>query len=183
MIDALYMKVREEGRVVSRGVMVCIGINEDGRRELLGMMLDATPKALKEEIHRPVRTILDAPDLNAARMMPEQTLAKYTDKATKAMRILEEDFDDAAMVLCMPDKYRQRLRTTNAVERFNEEVRRREKVIRIFPNRESVIRLIGALMMELDERWNTERKVFDMAEYFEWRKARQKVSAKVTRIG
>lgn len=64
------------------------------------------------------------------------------------MQTLEEGFDDATAVLSLPEKYRKRLRTTNLVERLNEEVRRRERVIRIFPNRESVIRLIGALLME-----------------------------------
>lgn len=85
-------------------------------------------------------------------------------------------------VLCLPDKYRKRLRTTNCVERLNAEVRRRERVIRIFPNRESALRLVGAVLMELDEKWATERKFFDMAEYYEWRKSKQKTTAKVTRI-
>ncbi|MEV2791886.1 transposase, partial [Paenibacillus larvae] len=74
------------------------------------------------------------------------------------------------------------LRTTNSVERLNEEVRRRERVIRIFPNRESVIRLIGALLMEQDEKWAAGKKYLDMTEYMEWRKDRPKSDAKVTRI-
>ncbi|MDT2258825.1 transposase [Paenibacillus larvae] len=81
----------------------------------------------------------------------------------------------------LPERYRKRLRTTNSVERLNEEVRRRERVIRIFPNRESVIRLIGALLMEQDEKWAA-GKYLDMTEYMEWRKDRPKSDAKVTRI-
>ncbi len=69
------------------------------------------------------------------------------------MRTLEAGFDDDTAVLSLPEKYRKRLRTTNSVERLNEKVRRRERVIRIFPNRESVIRLFGALLMEQDETW------------------------------
>jgi transposase-like protein len=61
------------------------------------------------------------------------------------------------------------LRTTNAVERLNEEVRRRERVIRIFPSREAVIRLLGALLMEQDEQWSTGCHYFDMADYWHWR--------------
>ena len=53
--------------------------------------------------------------------------------------------DDALAVLALPEKYRLRLRTTNMQERLNEEVRRRERVIRIFPNEASALRLIGAL--------------------------------------
>jgi transposase-like protein len=60
------------------------------------------------------------------------------------MKVLEEGFDDATAVLALPERYRKRLRTTNSVERMNEEIRRRERVIRIFPNRESLERLIGA---------------------------------------
>jgi transposase-like protein len=50
----------------------------------------------------------------------------------------------------LPERYRKRLRTTNSVERLHEEVRRRERATSIFPNRESVVRLIGALLMEQD---------------------------------
>lgn len=74
-------------------------------------------------------------------------------ESTKSHDYLEAGFDDATAVLMLPEKYRKRLRTTNALERLNEEIRRCERVIRIFPNRESTMRLIGALMMEVDEKW------------------------------
>jgi putative transposase len=242
LVDALYLKVREDGRVRSRGVMIGIGVNTDGYREVLGLMLgdteseaswseffgwlktrglrgvdlivsddhgglvrairqqlqgvtwqrcqthfmrnvlDATPKALKDEIHSRVRAILEAPDAETARLLLTQTLAAYEEKAAKAMRVLESGFDDATAILCLPEKYRKRLRTTNSVERLNEEVRRRERVIRIFPNRESVIRLIGALIMEQDEKWAAGKKYLDMTEYLEWRENRTKSTSKVTRI-
>jgi transposase-like protein len=99
------------------------------------------------------------------------------------MRILENGFEDATAVLALPEKYRKRLRTTNSVERLNEEIRRRERVIRIFPNRQSVIRLLGALLMEQDEKWASGRKYLDMEEYFIWRKSHSLPShTKVTRI-
>ncbi|MEC0088588.1 IS256 family transposase, partial [Paenibacillus larvae] len=53
---------------------------------------------------------------------------------------------------------------------------------RLFTNRESVIRLIGALLMEQDEKWAAGKKYLDMTEYMEWRKDRPKSDAKVTRI-
>lgn len=83
------------------------------------------------------------------------------------MKTLEEGFDDATAVLNLPTKYRRRLRTTNALERLNQELRRRERVIRIFPNQESVIRLLGALLCEHSERWMSGRKWLDMAEYLQ----------------
>ena len=99
------------------------------------------------------------------------------------MRILETGFDDVTAVLSLPEKYRKRLRTTNSVERLNEEIRRRERVIRIFPNRQSVIRLLGALLMEQDEKWASGRKYLDMEEYLSWRKNNNvSDNTKVTRI-
>lgn len=205
LVDALYLKIREDGRVRNRGVMLGIGVNTDGHREVLGMMLgdteseeswtaffswlkqrglrgvdlvvsddhgglvrsirqqlqgvtwqrcqthfmrnimNAAPKELKNEIYTHVRAILEAPDPETARILLQQTIATFGEKAARAIRTLETGFDDATAVLGLPEKYRKRLRTTNSVERLNEEVRRRERVIRIFPNRESVVRLIGAL--------------------------------------
>ncbi len=80
---------------------------------------------------------------------------------------MDEAFDDITAVLILPLKYRKRLRTTNGVERLNQEIRRRERVIRIFPNEQSVIRLMGALLMEQDEKWQTGRKYFDMDLYYQ----------------
>lgn len=73
---------------------------------------------------------------------------------------------DVMAVMGLPLKYRKRLRTTNSIERLNEEIRRRERIIRIFPNVESVMRLIGALLIEQDEKWSTGRKYFDMSDYY-----------------
>lgn len=230
LVDALVLKVREEGRVRSRGVMVAIGINTKGYREILGLMLgdseseaswseffswlkgrnlrgvdlivsdnhsglvkavrtqfqgvtwqrcqthfmrnimDVTPKSVKDELYPHLRAILDAPDIGTARLLLNQTLKAFEKKAPRAMQVLEMGFDDATAVLVLPEKYRRRLRTTNGVERLNEEIRRRERVIRIFPNRESVVRLIGALLMELDDKWTSGKKYLDMPEYLQWQK-------------
>lgn len=244
IVDALVLKVREEGRVRARGVMLAYGVNTDGHREILGLMLgdseseaswseffawlksrdlrgvdlivsdhhgglvravlnhfqgvtwqrcqthfmrnilDVTPKALQEELYPRVRAILDAPDMDTARLLLEQVLESYESKATKAMRILEAGFEDATAVLMLPERYRKRLRTTNGMERLNEEIRRRERVIRIFPNRESVVRLIGALLMEIDEKWASGKKYLDMSEYLAWQQTQvqERKASKVTHI-
>jgi transposase-like protein len=244
IVDALYMKVREDGRIRSRGVLIATGINTDGYREVLGFqagdsesestwselfawlksrglkgvdlitsdshgglvsairkefqgtawqrcqthfmrnILDTAPKSLQTEIHGRVRAILDAPDLQTARLLLAQTVEAFESKASKAMKVLEEGFDDATAVLALPERYRKRLRTTNSVERMNEEIRRRERVIRIFPNRDSLERLIGALLMEIDEKWASGKKYLDMSEYLEWREANEvKPHSNVMRIG
>jgi len=97
-------------------------------------------------------------------------VADYEQQAPTAIATLERGFDDATAVLALPRAYRKRLRTTNGQERLNEEVRRRERVIRIFPNRQSAIRLLGALLMEQDEQWSTGKRYFDMTAYWQWRR-------------
>ena len=246
LVDALVLKIREEGRVRSRSALIAIGVNEAGYREVLGLMLgdsesevswtefftwlksrdlcgvdivvsdshgglvravrsqfqgatwqccqthfmrnilDVTPKSVQDEIHRRVRALLDAPDTKTARLLLQKIHEDYAQKAPKAIAILETGFDDATAVLELPERYRKRLRTTNGVERLNEEIRRRERVIRIFPNRESVIRLLGALLMELDEKWGSGNRYLDMAEYLDWREKQkevQKQTLKVHRLG
>lgn len=243
IVDAIVIKVREEGRVRQRSVLIAVGINEDGYREVLGLMigdsesedswseffswlkqrglhgvdlvvsdhhsglvqaicrhfqgatwqrcqthfmrniLDKSPKALQRELNAKLRAIFEAPEPRTARMLLNQVLDEYRDKAPKAMEILEEGFEDAIAVLELPEPYRRKLRTTNMLERLNEEIRRRERVIRIFPNRESGIRLIGALLMEQDEKWASGRKYLDMTEYFERQKGiMEKVKDKVVSI-
>jgi putative transposase len=130
---------------------------------------DATPKARQDEVHRRVRAIFEAPDTETARMLLAQVSADDQHSAPTALATLERGFDDATAILALPAPYRQRLRTTKAVERLNEEVRRRERVIRIFPTRESVVRLLGALLMEQDEAWTTGKRYFYMTAYGLWR--------------
>jgi putative transposase len=96
-------------------------------------------------------------------------VADYEPLAPTAVATLERGFDDAMAVMDLPRPYRKRLRTTNGQERLNEEIRRRERVIRIFPNRESAMRLLGALVMEQDEQWSTGQRYLDMAAYWQWR--------------
>jgi transposase-like protein len=69
--------------------------------------------------------------------------------------------------MALREKYRRWLRTTNMMERLNEEIRRRERVIRVFPNDASALRLTGALLAEISEVWQ-EKMYFDMTEYHEW---------------
>jgi transposase-like protein len=136
---------------------------------LAGDVLEAAPKSLRGELHEHLRAIFEAPDLPTARVLLQQLLASYAAWAPKAMAALEAGFDDAMAAVALPEPYRRRLRTSNGIERLNEEVRRRERVIRLFPNRESAIRLLGAVLMERHEQWTTGHRSFDMATYWHWR--------------
>ena len=145
-------------------------------------LLDAAPKSVTQELHGRLKSMLHAADIETGRQLEQQILADFAKKAPKAMVILESGFEDAMAVMALPEAYRQRLRTTNSVERLNEEIRRRERVIRIFPNWESAERLLGALFMEHSDKWLSGRKYLDMDDYLAWRTNSNVLSTKVVRI-
>jgi len=130
-------------------------------------LLDKTPKALQPQVKEDLRKVYEAVDMDSARKAKNELLNQYSAKAAKAMDLLDEAFDDITAVLSLPLRYRKRLRTTNGIERLNQEIRRRERVIRIFPNEASALRLMGALLIEQDEKWFTGRKYFEMDVYYD----------------
>lgn len=97
------------------------------------------------------------------------------EKVPSALQTLENGFYEVTAVLAFPEKYRKHLWTTNMLERFIQETRVQEKVIRIFPNMSSPERLIGALCAETHEdrdlgfSWSTGRRYLTIDEYLEWR--------------
>jgi hypothetical protein len=112
-------------------------------------------------------------DTESLRMLPkmERSLVLGLERAEKDIPevtdMLEEGKEDILAVYDLPKKYWKRFRTTNMLERLNEEIRRREKVVRIFPDDGSVMRLIGSLLIERDEEWSSGRVYLDMQEYQE----------------
>lgn len=133
-------------------------------------VLGRTPRHLRAQMATGLRHIFQAADLPMARTAFTALAAALEGKADRALAVLEEGLADALTVLVLPEKYRTRLRTTNGMERLNEEIRRRERVIRIFPNEASALRLIGALLAEQHEVWSTGKRYFDMTEYSEWKR-------------
>ena len=126
--------------------------------------------------------MLHAPDKELARQLLQGIFNDFEKTTPKAMEVLEVGFEDATAILIIPADYRQRLRTTNSVERLNEEIRRRERVIRIFPNRTSAERLIGAILMEHSEKWLSSKCYLNMDSYWQWRAENGTPSAKVVRL-
>lgn len=121
----------------------------------------------RKDVAEKAKLVFQAPDMEEARRRLNAFVEAFEEKAPKAVACLEEAFDDAMAVMALPEKYRKRLRTTNMQERLNEEVRRRERVIRIFPNDESAWRLIGALLAEQNEQWQA-RRYLNMDEFNDW---------------
>lgn len=130
-------------------------------------ILDACPKRFQSALKAKLRLMFDAPDIETARRWRDEILAEFADKAPRSMDIVEGGFDDAMAVMTLPEPYRRRLRSTNGLERLNREVRRRERVIGIFANAPSALRLLGALLMEQDDEWTTGRLYFRMDRYWE----------------
>ena len=145
-------------------------------------VLGQTPRHLKAEITAWLRRIFRSESQAEARQAFGELARELDGKAEKAIETLEAGLEDAIAVLALPSKYRRRLRTTNGARRLIEEIRRRERVIRIFPNSASAHRLVGALLQEQHEEWLTGRKYFDMGEYFEWRQARRASSSEAASI-
>jgi transposase-like protein len=132
-------------------------------------VLDKTPSDYQDQMHDLLDRILEANSQEEARTRLDDLREQLEENATSALEILEEGFYDATAVLALPEKYRERLRTTNMLERLIQEIRRREKVIRIFPNKESARRLVGALLAEKHEEWSTGRRYWTMDELYQWR--------------
>lgn len=134
-------------------------------------VIDQTPRALRDRMHDRLDAILKASTQGRAREALHVAFEALPGEADDALDVLEAGFDDATAVLALPAKYRRRLRTTNMLERFIEEIRRRETVIRIFPNMASAERLIGALCTETHEEWSTGRRYLTMDAFFAWNPA------------
>ena len=137
---------------------------------LIRNVLGAASNRYRAQLAAGMKRIFAAENKAEARERFRQLVDKLDGKAEKAIEVLEDGLEDAIAVMVLPEKYRRRLATTNMQERLNEEIRRRERVIRIFPNEASAIRLIGAMLAEKHEVWSTGRKYFDMQEFFEWKK-------------
>jgi transposase-like protein len=132
-------------------------------------VLDQTPASYRDQMHQVLDRVLEADSQEEARTRLDDLREQLEENAASALETLEDGFYDATAVLALPEKYRKRLRTTNMLERFIQEIRRREKVVRIFPNMDSAYRLVGALCAETHEEWSTGRRYLNMDEYFEWR--------------
>ncbi|WP_174713999.1 transposase, partial [Ligilactobacillus salitolerans] len=79
---------------------------------------------------------------------------------TRALEILDEGFEDALQYLSQPEPYQISLRTTNSLERLNQEIRRRERVVRIFPNEAAAERLFGAILQDYHDQWQEQKRTF-----------------------
>src|SRR5690625_149826 len=214
MVDVLYIKVREEHRIISKSCHISLGITAEGEREIIGLMiqngesedtwttffdylksrslngtelvisdahpglilairksfagvtwqrcqvhfmrniLSSVPKKDSKAFREAIKSIFRFTDIHLARAAKDDLLESFSSnkKYEKACVKLDEGFEDAFQYTVV-GKGHSRLKSTNLIERLNQEVRRREKVIRIFPNESSANRLIGAVLIDVHEEW------------------------------
>ena len=95
-----------------------------------------------------------------ARKRRDEIIDEYSDVAESAMKILDEGFEDAMIIMTLPLTLRRYFRTSNHIERLNRELKRRSSVIGVFPNADSLLRLMGSVLLEWDEQNPKRRAIF-----------------------
>jgi putative transposase len=141
-------------------------------RNLLGMVSYASRKELASDL----RAIFAAPAREQALQLASSVAQRWREKGNeKVARHMEEHLEECLTCLAFPESHRRRIRTTNSLERLNQEIKRRTRVVRIFPNREACLRLVSALAVEQSEEWLTGRRYLDMGELDEHRREKPQV--------
>ena len=222
-LDALYLKVRQNHRVVSQAVVIAIGVRSSGDREILGFDVGASedeafwlqflrqlkqrglkgvqlvtsdaheglknalgqalagsswqrcrvhfmrnllahiPKRDKALVAAAVRTVFVMTDRDDASQQLTGVAEALQRRYPKAADLLVEAETDILAYMAFPQSHWRRIYSTNPLERLNKEVKRRTNVVGVFPDRDSVIRLVGSLLMEVDDEWQIGRRYFSQA--------------------
>ena len=109
--------------------------------------------ALRPMVLGLMRSVTEAPTRDAAKSALAAAVAQLEKKAPKTARLLEEDGEEILGVYALPEAHRKRMRTTNMLERQNQELKRRTRVVRVFPHAPSCLRLVAALLIETSQQW------------------------------
>jgi transposase-like protein len=220
-IDATYLKVREAGRIVSLAVIVAVGVNTDGRREVLGVATGASEaepfwkaflrsladrglrgvKLVVADDHKGLRaaaakvfsathqrcrvhwlrnalahvppkqrpaavamlkTIFAQDTAEAAQAQWRQVADALRERFPRLAELMDGARDDVLAYMTFPREHWPQIASTNPLERLNGEIKRRADVVGIFPNDRSVIRLVGALMLEQSDEWAVTRRYMSL---------------------
>ena len=222
ILDARYEKVREAGVIASQAVLVAIGVDWDGRRQVLGVelanresrsswrdfllslrerglhgvefvvaddhaglkasirevlpeaayqrcyvhflrnALDYVPRKVDDDCLQELRWLYDRRDLAEARADLAGWISKWQAKYARLVAWVEDNIDETLSFYRLPRQHHKHLKSTNMLERLNEEIKRRTHVVRIFPNAESCLRLIRALCVETHENWLEAHRYLNM---------------------
>jgi putative transposase len=234
ILDARYERVREDGVIRSRAVLVAIGVNWDGRRCVLAVdlanrestsswreflerlrgrglqgvefvvsddhpglkravrevlpeaawqrcyvhflrnALDHLPRKADDDCLTELRWIYDRRNLEEARLDLAAWLKKWGQRYGKLCEWVEDNIEETLTFYRLPQSHHKHLKSTNMLERLNEELKRRTLVVRIFPNADSCLRLVRALAVEIDEHWVEATRYLNMKDLEEHKKERMR---------
>ena len=237
VLDARYEKVREDGVIRSQAVQIAIGINDEGRRQILAVelanresqtswrdvllelksrglrgvefvvsddhpglkraiaevipeavwqrcyvhflrnALDHLPRKAVDDCRQELRWLYDRRDLSEAQKDLAQWLERWGTRYPKLCEWVEENIGETFSFYRLPFQHHKHLKSTNMLERFNEEIKRRTRVVRIFPNAASCLRLIRALAVETHEGWLEASRYLNMDLLKEHKKLRISLAA------
>ena len=223
VVDARYEKIRRAHRVVSQGVLIVVGISEEGYREVLGVWVaESESEAIwssvfhelcerglrgvryvvsddhkglrlaiarhfqgaawqRCQVHfirnvlgrvrakdrswvvRLLRQLTEAPDEQTARRRLGEIVEELSARYPAIAERIDAEGEEMLSVYQLPESHRRRLRSTNMLERFHQELKRRTRVVRIFPDEASCLRLVTALAIETSEEW-MERRYLNMGD-------------------
>jgi transposase-like protein len=110
-------------------------------------------KDLQKEVAEDIRTIFNAPDRAMAENYLTRAVQKYVKTASRLAEWMERNIPEGLTVFSFPATRRHLIRTTNSLERLNREIRRRTRVVSIFPNETACLRLVSAILMEVSDEW------------------------------
>jgi len=114
-------------------------------------------RAMLSEVAVDIRAIFNAPDRSSAETFLEKAIQKYEKTASKLASWLEANIPEGLTIFAFPAAHRRLIRTTNGLERISREVHRRTRVVGIFPNEAACLRLVSAVLMEIDDAWQSGR--------------------------
>jgi putative transposase len=110
-------------------------------------------QSMRVEVAADIRAMFNAPDRSTAEAYLQAAIQKYAKSAPGLSAWMEDNLAEGFTVFDFPIEHRRSIRTTNSLERVNKEIRRRTKVVGMFPNEASCLRLISAILMEISEEW------------------------------
>lgn len=128
-------------------------------------IVDKMPKKFKEGIKSELSEMFNTETVTEARKLRDNIIKSYSDIAEKAMKCLDEGFESSMSIMVLPTFLRLHYRTSNHIERLNKELKRRSKAIGTFMGEESLIRLMGAVLLERNEMLADKKRLFRAETY------------------
>ncbi len=118
--------------------------------------------AMRAEVAQAIRDVFNAPNQQEADRLLALMVTRYQEIAPALAQWAEDNIPEGLTVFLLPKAHRVRLRTTNGLERLNRQIKRRTRVVSLFPNEAALVRLASALLVEIDEEWLTGKIYLNM---------------------